>query len=171
MEDSPDLDDVHSTIKGEVEEKRGKWGKRISFWGSFVLATAVTFWYYTHTPPDTEEMKQMRLFFKNNANEVMSFVNLPHEEMVERAKKMDHPFYKTFPRKTAIERDKIRALVHISTDYTPNQYWFNIVSLWLIAFTTLWFLGLMIEASLIIVQKEREDRLRKLHLEGKGRQK
>ena len=61
-----------------------------------------------------------------------------------------------------IEKEKINALIHISRDYSPNQYWFNVVFLWGIAFTTLWFLGLMLEACIILVRREDAKRRKRI---------
>ena len=40
--------------------------RRISFWLSFILAVGISFWYYALNPPDSTEMREMRLFFKKN---------------------------------------------------------------------------------------------------------
>ena len=98
--------------------------------------------------------------------EVAKFIRLPFEELEEFAKSKKHPFYQTYLKSSEVEREKIKALIHISRDYSPKQYWFNIVFLWTIAFTTLWFLGLILEAVIILVR--REDAERKWHRKQKA---
>ena len=138
--------------------KKEKLGRRISFWLSFVFATAMTIWYCALNPVESEEMQKMRLFFKENIMEVAKFIRLPNEELNEFAESKKHPFYQTYLKSSEVEREKIKALIHISRDYSPNQYWFNIVFLWTIAFTTLWFLGLILEAVIILVRREDAER-------------
>jgi len=138
--------------------------RRISFWLSFILAVGISFWYYTLNPPASTEMRKMRLFFKENIMNVAKFVRLPNDELQEFVASRSHPFYQTYLKSSEIERKKIKALIHISRDYTPNQYWFNIIFLWTIAFTTLWFLGLILEAVIILVRREdaeRRERIKK----------
>ena len=136
--------------------------RRISFWLSFILAVGISFWYYALNPPDSTEMRKMRLFFKENIIGVAKFIRLPDDELQGFAALKSHPFYQTYLKSSEVEKEKIRALIHISRDYSPNQYWFNIVFLWTIAFATLWFLGLILEAIIILVRREdtarREDR-------------
>ena len=138
--------------------------RRISFWLSFILAIGISFWYYALNPPDSTEMRKMRLFFKENIMDVAKFIRLPDDELQGFAALKSHPFYQTYLKSSEVEREKIKALIHISRDYTPNQYWFNIIFLWTIAFTTLWFLGLMLEAVIILVRREdaeRRERIKK----------
>ena len=90
--------------------------------------------------------------------EVAQFIRLPNEELKEFAKLKKHPFYQTYLKSSEAEREKIKALIHMSRDYSPNQYWFKIIFLWAIAFTTLWFLGLMLEAVIILVRREDAER-------------
>ena len=138
--------------------------RRISFWLSFILAVGISFWYYALNPPDSTEMRKMRLFFKENIMDIAKFVRLPNDELQEFVASRSHPFYQTYLKSSEIEREKIKALIHISRDYTPNQYWFNIIFLWAIAFTTLWFLGLILEAVIILVRREdaeRRERIKK----------
>jgi len=95
---------------------------------------------------------------------VAKFVRLPNDELQEFVASRSHPFYQTYLKSSEVEREKIKALIHISRDYTPNQYWFNIIFLWTIAFTTLWFLGLILEAIIILVRREdaeRRERIKK----------
>jgi len=96
----------------------------------------------------------MRMFFKENIMEVTKFIRLPYDERVEFAKKKQHSFYGTFIKASEVEKKKIKALIHISYDYTPNQYWFNILFLWVIFFSTFWFLGLIVEAVVILVRSD-----------------
>ena len=138
--------------------------RRISFWLSFILAVGISFWYYTLNPPDSTEMRKMRLFFKENIMDVAKFIRLPDDELQGFAALKSHPFYQTYLKSSEVEKEKIRALIHISRDYSPNQYWFNIVFLWTIAFATLWFLGLILEAIIILVRREdtaRRERIKK----------
>ena len=128
--------------------------RRISFWLSFMLAVGISFWYYALNPPDSTEMRKMRLFFKENIMDVAKFIRLPDDELQGFAALKTHPFYQTYLKSSEVEKEKIRALIHISRDYSPNQYWFNMVFLWTIAFTTLWFLGLILEAIIILVRRE-----------------
>ena len=128
--------------------------RRISFWLSFILAVGISFWYYALNPPDSTEMRKMRLFFKENIMDVAMFIRLPDDELQGFAALKSHPFYQTYLKSSEVEKEKIRALIHISRDYSPNQYLFNIVFLWTIAFTTLWFLGLILEAIIILVRRE-----------------
>ena len=138
--------------------------RRISFWLSFILAVGISFWYYALNPPDSTEMRKMRLFFKENIMDVAKFIRLPDDELQGFAALKSHPFYQTYLKSSEVEKEKIRALIHISRDYSPNQYLFSIVFLWTIAFTTLWFLGLILEAIIILVRREdtaRRERIKK----------
>ena len=128
--------------------------RRISFWLSFILAVGISFWYYTLNPPVSIEIRKMRSFFKENIMDVAKFIRLSNDELQEFAALKSHPFYQTYFKSSEVEKEKIRALIHISRDYNPNQYWFNIVFLWTIAFATLWFLGLILEAIIILVRRE-----------------
>ncbi len=143
------------------DEKKEDLSRRISFWFSLIVSIALTGWYYTSNPPDTAEVRKMRSFFKENIMDVAKFIRLPHDELESFAESKTHPFYKTYVKASEVEKEKIKALIHISRDYSPNQYWFNIVFLWVIAFTGLWFVGLMLEAVIILVR--RDDAERKLH--------
>ena len=136
--------------------------RRISFWLSFILAVGISFWYYALNPPDSTEMRKMRLFFKENIMDVAKFIRLPSDELQGFSASKSHPFYQTYLKSSEVERKKIKALIHISRDYTPNQYWFNIIFLWTIAFTTLWFLGLILEAVIILVRREDAKRRKRI---------
>ena len=128
--------------------------RRVSFCLSFILAIVITWWYYSLNPPDSKEMQKMRLFFKENVMDVAKFIRLPNDELQGYAALKSHPFYQTYVKSSEVEKEKIRALIHMSRDYSPNQYLFNIVFLWTIAFTTLWFLGLILVAIIILVRRE-----------------
>ncbi len=147
-----------SSIEDDPTEKNRKLYSRISFWGSILLSTAAVIWYWMATPPDTPEMQKMRMFFKANAIDVSTFINLPYDEMAAFAEQKKHPFYKNYLKKGLNEQNKLKALIHISTDYTPYQYWFNLAFLWTICFTTLWFIFVMMEGALVIIRKEGEKR-------------
>ena len=140
------------------DEKKEKLSRRISFWLALIFATVITWGYCALNPVESTEMQKMRLFFKENIMEVAKFIRLPNGELEEFAKSKKHPFYQTYLKSSEVERDKIKALIHISRDYSPNQYWFNIIFLWTIAFTTLWFLGLILEAVIILVRREDAER-------------
>ena len=128
--------------------------RRVSFCLSFFLAIVITWWYYSLNPPDSKEMQKMRLFFKENVMDVAKFIRLPNDELQGYAALKSHPFYQTYLKSSEVEKEKIRALIHISRDYSPNQHWFNLIFLWAIAFATLWFLGLILEAIIILVRRE-----------------
>ena len=140
------------------DEKKESLSRRVSFWLSFLGATVMTCWYCWLNPVESTEVQKMRLFFKENIIDVAKFIRLPREELEEFAKSKNHPFYQTYLKSSELERGKVKALIHISSDYTPNQYWFNIFFLWIIAFTTLWFLGLILEAVIILVRSEDAER-------------
>ena len=147
-----------------ISNQKEVFHRRVSFWLSFILAIVITWWYYSLNPPASTEMRKMRLFFKENIMNVAKFVRLPNDELQEFVASRSHPFYQTYLKSSEVERKKIKALIHISRDYTPNQYWFNIIFLWTIAFTTLWFLGLILEAVIILVRREdaeRRERIKK----------
>ena len=141
--------------------------RRISFWLSFILAVGISFWYYTLNPPASTEMRKMRLFFKENIMDVAKFIRLPDDELQGFAALKSHPFYQTYLKSSEVEKEKIRALIHISRDYSPNQYWFNIVFLWTIAFATLWFLGLILEAIIILVRREDTARRERIKIQSR----
>jgi len=141
--------------------------RRISFWLSFILAVGISFWYYSLNPPDSKEMQKMRLFFKENVMDVAKFIRLPNDELQGYAALKSHPFYQTYLKSSEVEKEKIRALIHISRDYSPNQYLFNIVFLWTIAFTTLWFLGLILEAIIILVRREDTARRERIKIQSR----
>jgi hypothetical protein len=141
--------------------------RRVSFYLSFILAIVITWWYYSLNPPDSKEMQKMRLFFKENVMDVAKFIRLPNDELQGYAALKSHPFYQTYVKSSEVEKEKIRALIHISRDYSPNQHWFNIVFLWTIAFATLWFLGLILEAIIILVRREDTARRERIKIQSR----
>ncbi len=144
------------TRNEEKEAKRDKLYARISFWGSVLLATLVMVVYYEGNPPDTEEMKKMRRFFKDNVMTVTKFIKMRPEEMETFAARQKHPFYKTYVKSSVVEQGRIRALIHVSIDYNPNQYWFNIIFGWTIFFTTFWFIGIIIQGAIVLVRRGKD---------------
>ena len=152
-------------ILQEIEDSKEKWISRISLWVSIILTTLVVIWYYNDNPPDSPVVVKMRVFFKENNRDVMTFVDLPRNEMIAFAYKKKHPFYLKYVNANESEKAKLKALIHISTDYTPNQYWFNLFFAWVIFFTTFWFIGLMVEACIILMRRNSEARIKKYKLE------
>ena len=152
-------------IMQEIEDKKEKWISRISLWVSIILTTIVVYWYYNNNPPDSPAVVKMRMFFKKYNRDVMTFIDLPRDEMIEFAYKKKHPFYLKYVKATEVEKADLRALIHISTDYTPNQYWFNLFFAWVIFFTTFWFIGLMAEACIVLIRRNSEARIKKYKLE------
>jgi hypothetical protein len=153
MEEEPILE--------EIDDSKEKWISRISLWVSLLLTTAVVIWYYQDNPPDSPEVVKMRMFFKERNQEVGKFINMKKNEQIAFAFKNKHPFYKRYIKLSTVEQERIRSLVHISTDYTPNQYWFNLFFMWVIFFTTFWFVGLMAEACIVIIRRNSEARIKK----------
>ena len=152
-------------ILQEIEDSKEKLISRISLWASLILTTLVVIWYYNDNPPDSPAVVKMRVFFKENNRDVMTFVDLPRNEMITFAYKKKHPFYLKYVNASESEKAKLKALIHISTDYTPNQYWFNLFFAWVIFFTTFWFIGLMVEACIILMRRNSEARIKKYKLE------
>ena len=152
-------------IMQEIEDKKEKWISRISLWVSIILTTIVVYWYYNNNPPDSPAVVKMRMFFKEYNRDVMTFIDLPRDKMIEFAYKKKHPFYLKYVKATEVEKADLRALIHISTDYTPNQYWFNLFFAWVIFFTTFWFIGLMVEACIVLMRRNSEARIKTYKLE------
>jgi len=138
--------------------KSVKQNRKNSFWIAILLSTLATGWYMIVEPPDSPEVQRMRTFFKNNSMEVATFIALTRNERKEYAKKKDHPFYQTYTTVSESERIKIKALIHISYDYLPHRYWFNMFFVWLILITTFWFIGLIIVGAIILIRTEDEKR-------------
>ncbi|MEE9257950.1 MAG: hypothetical protein V3U37_00280 [Nitrospinaceae bacterium] len=153
------MDSEHSDVY--LDQKQEKFYSRISLWASFLLSTLVVVWYYTGSPPDSPEVREMRLFFNKHKMDVGTFLGLPRGEQKKFAARKKHPFYANYLKASEVKKGKIRALAHISYDYTPYQYWFNLVFLWMIFFTALWFVGLMVEGAIILVRKKAVDRKKK----------
>ncbi len=141
------------------DDKKEKLYGKISIWIALVLSTAITVAYGVMNPPDTREVQEMRLFFNKNGHTVSKFLRMTNQEQKAFAEKKKHPFYASFIKASLVEKEKIKALIHISMDYTPNQYWFNFVFIWTIAFASFWFLGVMAEGAIILVRKDKAIRL------------
>lgn len=141
------------------DEKKEKLYGKISIWAALVLSTALTVVYGVTHPPDSKEVQEMRMFFNKNGHTVAKFLRLPREEQKAFAQKKKHPFYSSYLKSSENEKEEIRALIHISMDYTPNQYWFNFVFLWTIGFASFWFIGVMVEGAIILVRKDKAKRL------------
>ncbi len=147
-------DETMEQVPQELDDRFDKLVGKISLWGAVLLAALGTWIYYDNTPPDTEKMAQMRLFFKNNAIEVGDFLLLPIEKQKVAADQKKHPFYRTYLKASENEKGKIRNIYHESIDYTLYQYWFNLVALWFILFSTLWFFGLMAQGVVNLVRQQ-----------------
>ncbi|MBC8285698.1 MAG: hypothetical protein H8E32_17930 [Nitrospinae bacterium] len=152
-------------INQEIEDSKEKWISRISLWVSIILTTLVVVWYYNDNPPDSPAVVKMRVFFKEHNRDVMKFVDLPRNEMIAFAYRKKHPFYLKYVKASKSEKAELKALIHISTDYTPNQYWFNLFFAWVIFFTTFWFIGLMAESCIVLMRRNSEARIKQYKLE------
>ncbi len=141
------------------DEKKEKLYRKVSIWAAFVLSTIVTVGYGVTHPPDTKEVQKMRLFFNNSGYTVSKFLRMTREEQKAFVETKKHPFYSSYLKSSEVEKGEIRALVHVSLDYTPNQYWFSFVFIWPIVFASFWFIGLMAEGAIILVRKDRAKRL------------
>ena len=152
MEEQPILE--------EIDDNTERLIRRISLWTSLLLTTALVVWYYQANPRDSPEIIKMRIFFKERNMEVGKFINLDKNEQVAFAYTNKHPFYKKYIKASTVEQERIRSLIHISRDFTPNQYWFNLFFLSVMSFTTFWFVGLMIEACIVIMRRNSEARIK-----------
>jgi len=152
MEEQPILE--------EIDDNTERLIRRISLWTSLLLTTALVIWYYQANPRDSPEIIKMRIFFKERNMEVGKFINLDKNEQIAFAYKNKHPFYKKYIKASTVEQERIRSLIHISRDFTPNQYWFNLFFLFVMSFTTFWFIGLMIEACIVIMRRNSEARIK-----------
>ena len=152
MEEQPILE--------EIDDNTERLIRRISLWTSLLLTTALVVWYYQANPRDSPEIIKMRIFFKERNMEVGKFINLDKNEQVAFAYTNKHPFYKKYIKASTVEQERIRSLIHISRDFTPNQYWFNLFFLFVMSFTTFWFIGLMIEACIVIMRRNSEARIK-----------
>jgi hypothetical protein len=140
------------------DEKKENLYRRVSFWLSFILSTSIAVYYVVTNPQETKEVQEMRMFFNKHRRDVAKFIRLPRNEQKAYGEKKKHPFYAQYLQASEVEKEEIRGLIHISFDYTPNQYWFNIVFLWTIAFAGLWFIGLMTEGAIILVRRDKVKR-------------
>lgn len=143
-------------MENDQENKKDKLYSRISFWTALFLATLIVFLYCERNPPDTEEVKKMRIFFRDNIMEVAKFIKMRHEEMENFAAMHKHPFYKTFVKASLPEQGRIRALIHISGDYNSKQYWFSLVFAWAVLLATFWFLGVIAEAIIVLLRQGKD---------------
>ena len=141
-----------------LDARKEKLYGRVSFWVSMVLSVAAVLGYYWTNPLDSKEVKKMRMFFNEQKMDVSKFLKLSRTEKKKFAAEKKHPFYKKYIEASEVEKEKIRSQAHISYDYTPNQYWFNLVFLWAIFFSTVWFVGLMIQSAIILVRKKDAER-------------
>jgi hypothetical protein len=141
------------------DDKKEKLYRKISIWAALVLSTVITIAYGVMNPPDSAEVQKMRVFFKENGHTVSKFLRMTRQDKTAYAEKKKHPFYSSYVRASEKEKEKIKALIHISMDYTPNQYWFNFVFIWTIGFASFWFIGVMAEGAIILVRKDKVKRL------------
>lgn len=140
------------------DEKKENLYRRISFWLALILSTSVVVYYVVTNPPDTKKVQEMRMFFNKHSQDLAKFLRLPREEQKKFAEKKKHPFYTQYLNASEVQKEEIRGLIHISYDYTPNQYWVNTVFVWIIFFAGFWFIGLMTESGIILVRRDRAKR-------------
>ena len=140
------------------DEKKEKLYGKISIWVSLVLAALLTVGYGVTHPPDSKEVQEMRMFFNSNGHAVSKFLRMTREEKKSFAEKKKHLFYSSYLKASEVEKEDIKALVHISFDYTPNQYWFNIFFICTIGFASFWFIAVMAEGAIILVRKDKAKR-------------
>lgn len=140
------------------DEKKENQYRRISFWISLVLSIVVVVYYVVTNPVDTKEVQEMRMFFNKHSQNIAKFLRLPRKEQIEFAEKKRHPFYTQYLNVSEVKKEELRGLIHISYDYTPYQYWFNMVFVWTISFAGFWFIGLMTEGAIILVRRDRAKR-------------
>lgn len=137
----------------DQEDKNEKSGRKFSFWLAMVLSLGFTYGVYVNAPPDDEATRQLRLFIADNVMNVTKFIKLDRAEQKAFAARQSHPFYRDYIKASEVEKNKLNALVHNSIDYKETQYWFNKFFVWAIAFTTVWFVGLMVEAVIILTRR------------------
>ena len=130
-----------------------KLGRRICFWFALIVATCVTGWYYMSNPPESDEVQRMRLYFKENKRTVMEFLRLPYDKLEPFAKQQKHPFFMSYVKASVNEKARIKALIHNSVDYSPNQYWFGLFFIWMLVFMGIWFIALMAQGVIIQVRR------------------
>jgi hypothetical protein len=158
-------------ILEEIDDNTERLIRRISLGICLVLTTVLVVWYYQQNPPDSPEVVKMRMFFNKKNREVGKFINLNKNEQIAFAYKNKHPFYKRYIKSSTVEQERIRSLIHISRDYTPNQYWFNLFFMWVMCFTTFWFISLMAEACIVIMRRNSEARIKQYKIEKENGQK
>ena len=146
----------------DLEEKKNRLYSRISFWVSLTLSITLCLWYYKYNPPDEGAAKEMRIFIAKNARQVTEFLRMTLDEKKSFVKEKNHPFFRNYLEASEVTKREIDAIVHISTDYKSNQYWVNIVFLWVIFFAAFWFIGLMTEAISQLVRQEKKERIRRI---------
>ena len=136
----------------DEEDKVERISSAISFWLSIIISMMAVYAYCISTPQDDLPTQKMRLFFRANIMDVSQFVKLPFDEQKAFASKQKHPFYTSYMDASEIEKEKIRALIHVSDDYSPNHYWLNVAFLWVIVFSTVWFICKTIEGVLAVAR-------------------
>lgn len=145
---------VHQEVLSEVEEEqRERRGRKVCFWIALILATCATGWYFLNNPQESDEVQRMRLYFKENKRTVMEFIRLPHEKLEDFAKTQKHPFFMSYVKASVNEKGRIKALIHNSVDYSPNQYWFGLFFIWMLVFMGIWFIALMAQGVIIQVRR------------------
>jgi hypothetical protein len=141
------------------DDKKEKLYGKISIWIAVVLSTAITIAYGVMNPPDSKEVQEMRMFFNKKGHTVSKFLRMTRQERKAFAEKNKHPFYFSYVKAAEKEKEEIKALIHVSMDYTPNQYWFNFVFIATIGFASFWFIGVMVEGAIILMRKDKAKRL------------
>jgi len=141
------------------DDKKEKLYRKISIWTALILSTVITIAFGVMNPPDSAEVQKMRLFFKENGHAVTKFLRMTRQEKEAYAEKKKHLFYSSYIKAPEKEKQEISALIHVSMDYTPNQYWFNVVFVWAIGFASFWFMGVMLEGTIILMRKDKAKRL------------
>ena len=134
------------------EDQVEKISSAVSFWLSMIISLMAVYAYCASNPQDDLATQKMRHFFRENFMEVSQFVKLPYAEQKEFAMKQKHPFYASYMIASEIEKEKIRALIHLSDDYSPNLYWLNVAFLWVVAFSTVWIVCKAIEGILDVAR-------------------
>ena len=132
------------------DQKQDRFYSRIFFWTSITISILVTGYYYITNPPPKGAEKRMKVFIAKNAKDVTEFLRMTRDEQKAFADRKKHPFYSNYNKASENTRLDIRGQVHNSVDYKPAQYWFNLAFLWCIFFSTVWFIGLIIEAAIQI---------------------
>jgi hypothetical protein len=139
-------------VVSEKEDNIEKVSSAISFWLALIISIVAVFSYCKSTPQDDPATQKMRLFFRDNIIEVSEFIKLPYDEQNTFAENKAHPFFKSYMKASELEKEKLRALIHVSDDYSPNHYWLNVVFLWVIVFSSVWFVAKIVEGILVMVR-------------------